>query len=104
MLVETVRVRREAEEVEREGIRVATMHRLKGLEFRRVLLAGVQAGQVPLAPATRGSDAALREDLEKQERCLFYVACTRARDELAITGNGLRSPFLPAQVGPSDSA
>ena len=33
-------------------------------------------------------------DHELQERCLLYVAMTRARDELVITGFGNPSPFL----------
>jgi superfamily I DNA/RNA helicase len=77
------------------GVRLATMHRLKGLEFRRVLLCGVQAGQVPL-PSGRAqhADQAGEEDHDKKERCLFYVASTRARDELVITGSGMRSEFI----------
>ena len=77
------------------GVRMATMHRLKGLEFRRVLLCGVQGGQVPL-PIDRDlhSDQASEEDHDKRERCLFYVASTRARDELVITGSGKKSEFV----------
>lgn len=75
------------------GVRVATMHRLKGLEFRCVLLAAVQDGAVPLLSHDH-ADSASREDREKQERCLFYVASTRARDELVITGAGRASAFV----------
>ena len=72
------------------------MHRLKGLEFKKVLLCGVQDGEVPLALfSTAFADEASREDHEKRERCLFYVASTRARDELVVTGLGGRSKFLP---------
>jgi superfamily I DNA/RNA helicase/plasmid maintenance system killer protein len=77
------------------GIRLATMHRLKGLEFKRVLLAGVQEGQVPLKLSDASfADDASREDHDRRERCLFYVATTRARDELVVTGFGRRSSFL----------
>lgn len=79
----------------RPGIRLATMHRLKGLEFKRVLLCGVQDGQVPLQlPESAFADAASIEDHERRERSLFYVASTRARDELVITGYGKPSAFL----------
>jgi len=75
------------------GIRLATMHRMKGLEFSRVILAGVREGTVPLVPHN-----ALDENHdpyhELKERCLFYVASTRARDELVITGYGQMSPLL----------
>lgn len=78
----------------RPGVRLATMHRLKGLEFKKVLLCGVQAGEVPLAlPADAFADEASTADHEQRERCLFYVASTRARDELVVTGFGRPSPF-----------
>jgi superfamily I DNA/RNA helicase len=64
------------------------MHRLKGLECKKVLLVGVQEGTVPLVQSLPVADDELRE------RCLLYVACTRARDELVITGYGTKSPFL----------
>ena len=71
------------------GVRLATMHRMKGLEFSRVLLAGVQDGMMPLlSEHTEAADVAGREDWELKERCLFYVAQSRARDGLAVTGFG----------------
>lgn len=78
------------------GIRLATMHRLKGLEFSRVLLAGAQDGLMPLSVGGDPADAEGRERHELQERCLLYVAATRARDELVIVGIGAPSPFLDA--------
>ena len=75
------------------GVRVATMHRLKGLEFSRVLLVGVQKGKVPLILASQ-TDKASEEDQQLRERCLLYVAFTRARDELVVVGYGERSEFL----------
>jgi superfamily I DNA/RNA helicase len=69
------------------------MHRMKGLEFSRVLLVGVGASTMPLATLDY-EDEARREEHENQERCLLYVACSRARDELAIAGHGDPSPFL----------
>jgi superfamily I DNA/RNA helicase/mRNA-degrading endonuclease RelE of RelBE toxin-antitoxin system len=86
----------------RKGVRVATMHRLKGLEFRRVLLCGVHESMVPLRlPAEALGDGASQEDFLRMERCLLYVASTRARDELVITGHGAPSPFLREGNRPS---
>jgi superfamily I DNA/RNA helicase len=76
------------------GVRISTMHRMKGLEFPRVLLASVQDGMVPLRKATSDTDAEIRADHVQQERCLLYVACTRARDELVVAGYGKACPFL----------
>lgn len=77
------------DEAVQSGVRVATFHRMKGLEFACVALAGVQEGTVPFVLRDAHlSDEASREVWELQERCLVYVAMTRARDEVAITGAG----------------
>ncbi len=77
------------------GLRLATMHRVKGLEFDRVVVAGVNDKVVPLESAlARASDDAAREDVEQQERALFYVAITRARREVLVTCHGTPSSWL----------
>lgn len=70
---------------EKEGVRLATMHRVKGLEFDRVVMASVNADLVPLPAAVdaRG-DAVERESAETEERALVYVAATRAKKELLV--------------------
>ena len=81
-------------EAQQSGVRLATMHRMKGLEFKQVILAGVNATTAPLQ---LDADSSLDgDDHELRERCLFYVASTRARDELVITGYGEPSPFCQA--------
>ena len=61
------------------------MHRVKGLEFERVVMASVNRGLVPLAAALDSrSDAAARESAETEERALMYVAATRAKRELLV--------------------
>ncbi len=77
------------------GLRLATMHRVKGLEFDRVAVAAVNDKVVPLASAlAAASDDAAREDVERQERSLFYVALTRARREVLLTSHGDPSKWL----------
>jgi superfamily I DNA/RNA helicase len=44
------------------------------------------------------SDDAAREDHVLQERRLLFVAATRARDELVVTGYGDRSPLLDGRT------
>ena len=65
-------------------VSVLTMHRAKGTEFSKVVLAGVgwtsDAEQRRLAAL----DSAERQDAELRARSLVYVAATRARDELAV--------------------
>ncbi|MEV6389039.1 UvrD-helicase domain-containing protein [Nocardia xishanensis] len=79
------------------GVGVGTMHRMKGLEFRYLAVLGVGDKQVP-APAAITSVAedphAHERDLQR-ERCLLFVACTRAREELVVTWHGLPSELLP---------
>jgi superfamily I DNA/RNA helicase len=77
------------------AVRLATMHRMKGLEFARVLLAGVQDGTMP--QQVEAADEGARAEHELQERCLFYVASSRARDELVVTGFGRRSGLFGAE-------
>lgn len=83
-------------EASRSGVRLATMHRMKGLEFSRVLLAGVQDGVIPATSSRSASDPEAQHRREHQERCLLDVAATRARDALAITGFGRASALLRA--------
>ncbi|MBD0421193.1 AAA family ATPase [Streptomyces sp. TRM S81-3] len=81
-----------------EGVRIATMHAMKGLEFRCVAVLGVTAGAVPFArEVTPAFVDALQHDSDMlRERCLLFVACTRAREALAVSWSGAVSPFLPA--------
>lgn len=81
-----------------DAVRVGTMHKMKGLEFGRVAVLGVADGMVPLPKAlTPEADdpIAHAHDLQR-ERCLLFVACTRARDGLYVSHTGSPSPFLPA--------
>lgn len=76
------------------GIRLATMHRVKGLEFAHVLIAGVNDGILPLEAGHADQSEGIRADSELLERCLFHVAATRARDTLTVTSYGIPSKLL----------
>lgn len=81
-------------------VAIATMHLAKGLEFRGVV---VMACDDEIVPSQRrieeiGDDADLREVYET-ERHLLYVACTRARDHLLVTGVAPASEFLADLAG-----
>ncbi|WP_327224131.1 AAA family ATPase [Streptomyces platensis] len=80
-----------------EGVRLATMHAMKGLEFRAVSVLGVSEGTVPFAREITPREAdPLQHDADLlRERCLLFVACTRAREVLSVTWSGAASPFLP---------
>ena len=95
--IETYRVSRtKAEDRSQKGLRLATMHRVKGLEFRHVFLAGVNAESVPQRWLVEASqDATVREAAEHRERSLVYVAATRARQNLHISYHGEARQSLP---------
>jgi superfamily I DNA/RNA helicase len=78
------------------GVRLATMHRVKGLEFPVMILAGINAKYMPLILNPKDDDPIARADHEARERSLLFVAATRARDMLVVTGWGTPSPFLPS--------
>lgn len=83
------------------GVRIGTMHRAKGLEFKVVIVLGADA--VPNPRAMAGiCDPQDEEDALARERSLLYVAMTRARDDLIVTWTGAPSPFLaPLLASPS---
>ena len=68
-----------------EKVALCTMHRAKGLESPGVILAG--SHKVPLRWHGKGGDVD-KALWERQERCLQYVAMTRARDWLGVSGVG----------------
>jgi hypothetical protein len=77
------------------SVSVGTMHLAKGLEFRAVAVMVCDDEVIPLQE--RIENAADDSDLEEiynTERHLLYVACTRARDYLLVTGVKPVSEFL----------
>jgi superfamily I DNA/RNA helicase len=74
---------------------IATMHLAKGLEFRAVVVMACDDEVIPSQERieTVGDDADLQEVYDT-ERHLLYVACTRARDYLLVTGVEPASEFL----------
>ena len=80
-----------------DAVTLITLHNTKGLEFPRVIITGMETGVFPRADKT--------EDELEEERRLFYVGITRAKDELYFTSCASRrlygrtdfmevSPFL----------
>jgi superfamily I DNA/RNA helicase len=73
---------------------VMTMHRAKGMEFSRVLIFGADSGMMPASYLLKDVAEGDREDVLQRERSLFYVAATRARDELVVLWEGEASEFM----------
>ena len=90
-----------ADSKESEQVAIGTMHRMKGMEFKAMAVVDAGATRVPLpAAVTQESVDAMQHlhDLQR-ERCLMYVACTRARDTLRVSWTGKASPFVRTEDG-----
>jgi DNA helicase-2/ATP-dependent DNA helicase PcrA len=73
---------------ERGKVNLSTIHAAKGLEFPVVFIAGAEDGVIPHRRSMEDGDPARDGGMDgrlEEERRLFYVAITRARDKLHIT-------------------
>lgn len=76
-------------------VSVSTMHLAKGLEFRAVVVMACDDEILPLQSRIETvTDDSDLEEVYNTERHLLYVACTRARDHLLVTGVDPASEFL----------
>ena len=74
---------------------IGTMHLAKGLEYRAVVVMACDAEIIPLQSRVEEiTDEADLDEVYNTERNLLYVACTRARDRLLVTGVRPASEFL----------
>lgn len=74
-----------------DALRLTTVHQAKGLEYAAVFLIGLADGSFPLRRAIEAGDV-------EEERRLFYVAVTRARDELYLCFPKLNTKGGPAML------
>ena len=72
-----------------DALRLTTVHQAKGLEYEVVFVIGLAEGLFPLRRAIESGDV-------EEERRLFYVGVTRARDELYLC-----YPKVNAKGGPA---
>ena len=75
---EALKNREERKDVPEKGIRLMTIHAAKGLEFDTVFVIQANEGRLPYKKAEKA------EEIE-EERRLFYVAMTRARNRLVFS-------------------
>lgn len=66
------------------GVRIATMHRIKGLEFGVVIISGYRGAASYAASFAQDEDSGVTEDTDAAERCLLHVAATRAKRNLFL--------------------
>jgi len=76
-------------------VAVSSMHLAKGLEFRAVIVMACDDEVIPLQSRIESvTDTGDLEDVYNTERHLLYVACTRARDRLFVSGVAPASEFM----------
>ncbi len=78
-----------------DGIRMGTMHRVKGLQFNYMFLPSLNADVLPFSPGLEHCADDTAQDLFiTGERCLLHVAATRAKKQVFASYHGKPSPFL----------
>ncbi|MCI0542650.1 UvrD-helicase domain-containing protein [bacterium] len=85
----------EMSEAQRGSVKLMTVHASKGLEFSHVFITGLEDGLFP-HKAMSGSDGG--REREEEERRLFYVALTRAKEKLCLTHASVRTVFGGRQI------
>lgn len=78
------------------GIRLATMHRIKGLDFDHVIIAHANQGIIPLQSLILSDEELIEEEMLLKEKSLLFVSATRAKKTLLVTGFGEMSSFVVA--------
>lgn len=94
--IETVQITGDNADIQNiEGVRLATFHRVKGLEFRFVIMASVNSDQVPYKKSdVITEDPTEARQLDINERALFHVAASRAIKKLYVSWFGQPSIFI----------
>ena len=77
-----------------EGVRIATMHRVKGLEFDHVFAVAVNKKVLPFGTKDDFEDDLSLEEFRTGEKCLLYVALTRARKSAYVSCYGGLSELI----------
>ena len=94
-----------------QGVTLASIHAAKGLEWDAVFLVGLNEGTLPIRHALKGAGS---EEAIEEERRLFYVGITRAREHLHLSwslarqegskANRHRTRFLDGLVPQEEAA
>ncbi|TVQ55293.1 MAG: DNA helicase [Spirulina sp. DLM2.Bin59] len=87
--------RSQPDDLKEVGVRLGSMHRVKGLQFNYIFLPLLTAQNLPLkSDLARCFDEVSRERQLLQERSLLHVAATRAKQQVIVSYHGQGCPFL----------
>ncbi len=89
--IKTSRISSENADFQSDTVKLLTIHSVKGLEFKVVFILGINQGVIPYL---RGMDEEEKAIQESNERRLFYVGMTRAKELLFLSSFGVSSPFI----------
>ncbi len=93
--ISTVKISRNTKDnISNNGIRLATMHRVKGLDFDHVIIASMNTGVVPLVLSERSDEQQIEDEKLLREKSIVFVAATRAKKSLLVTYYGDKSEIL----------
>lgn len=88
-----------ADDRSKDGVRLCTMHRAKGLEFKAVAIPFMAASLFPPKwLLDKAVDTADQEDIEAQLKSLLHVAATRAKGHLRVSWSGDPSAFISKNI------
>lgn len=86
------------EAINESRVTLGTLHSSKGLEYENVWMLSMDAGIMPSLKLAMDAGEGDIEEIREEERRLFYVGMTRAKDRLFISCTGSPSPFI-AETG-----
>lgn len=93
--IPTVKISRNTRDnISNSGIRLATMHRVKGLDFDHVIITSMNDGIVPLEVSEKSDEPQIEDERILKEKSLVFVAATRAKKSLLVSSYGEKSSFL----------
>ncbi|KYH34338.1 LexA repressor [Clostridium tepidiprofundi DSM 19306] len=80
-----------------DSVKLLTIHSMKGLESKVVMIIGINQGVIPYFTYKSSEDAEMQETMERK---LLYVGMTRANELLYMTSSGAPSKFI-GEINPS---
>ena len=93
--LQTLKISRNTkDDLSNTNIRIATMHRVKGLDFDHVIIPSMNKGIVPLDISEKSDEDLINKEYLQREKSLVFVAATRAKRTLLITSSSVKSEFL----------
>jgi superfamily I DNA and RNA helicase len=93
--IATVQISRNTKDnISNNGVRLATMHRVKGLDFDHVIIASMNDGIMPLEFLDKSDEQQIEKEKLLKEKSLVFVAATRAKKSLLVTYYGKKSCLI----------